>query len=425
MAADCTPRTNGHLHFFVCGCGRDSNLVPDLHYAVATPDAIPQPGERTPARGPKMKSSLQFVYVCAFSVPCLFSQAGGSQGAGAGSSSRWSSFTAPAAKIVLTGSVKIDDGSPLPGSVSIEVSCGGATYTVAHTNVLDDFGFQASGAGQLTPLAFGNAFSSLSGTNSDAASGIHPGSTSCDLQAELAGFRSSVISLNNPMPFDGANVGVIWLHRVGRAEGGNMVSVTTLEAPKEAKKSFDKGKDLMRAGKLADAAVWLQKAVTIDPRFAEAWVNLGFVQYKRNQSDAAEASVLKARDIDPKLAGIYQILGYIASDRRDWSAAIGYLGEAERLNPLSSALPWYLSAVAYYQLHRFNEAERSIRQEIQIDSAQRFQRARFLLGLILVARNEISTGTQMLRDYLAASPDPEDVKVANSMLSRLEPRAAQ
>jgi hypothetical protein len=76
-------------------------------------------------------------------------------------------------------------------------------------------------------------------------------------------------------------------------------------------------------------------------------------------------------------------------------------------------------------MHRFNEAEKSIRQEMQIDTERHYRRAQFLLGLILVARNEIITGTQALREYLAGAPDPGDVRTANAMLSRLALLAAK
>jgi tetratricopeptide (TPR) repeat protein len=315
--------------------------------------------------------------------------------------------------------VRQEDGSALPGSAGIEISCGGITQTVARTNVLDNFIFQWAAAPEASGPRAGNAFSSASGA---AASGFYAsrGFTNCELRAELSGFSSSSIHLASSTTFDGRDVGVIWLHRISGAPGDNAVSITTLAAPKAAKKNFDKGRELGRTGNFSAAAAHFQEAVKIYPRFAEAWVDLGFTQYKMRSPAAAESSALNAKDIDPKLAGIYQILGYVAADRQDWNATAHYLEEAERLNPLSSPLPWYISAVAYYQMRRYNEAERSIRQEIQVDAGRHYRRAQFLLGLILVAKNEIARGSQILRDYLASSPDPADVKAANAMLSRLE-----
>ncbi|HVV46815.1 MAG TPA: tetratricopeptide repeat protein [Bryobacteraceae bacterium] len=340
-------------------------------------------------------------------------------------SSSWRTYSVPS-KTLITGSVKVDDGSALPGSAAIVLICGGSVRTVAHTSILDDFSFETVALSGYSSPGVANAWSLLSSANADASSAMHSlsGNNNCDLRAELSGFRSTTINLNNPAAFNGSDIGVIWLHRIA-APGDHIVSITTLAAPKAAKKNFDKARAQALAGKLKDAVSSFRKAVKIDPQFAEAWVGLGFAQYQLGLQDEAEKSVLKARDIDAKLPGIYQILGYLASGRKDWKTAALYLEEAERLNPESSALPWYISAVAYYQLHRFNEAEKSIRQEMQIDTERRYRRAQFLLGMILVARNEIVTGTQALREYLAGSPDPADVKPANAMLSRLALLAAK
>lgn len=365
-----------------------------------------------------MKCSWRLAYVCALSVSCVFGQM---------SSSPWRSVSTHFTKIMITGAVKLDDGSPLPGSAAIELICGASGRIVAHTGILDNFVFLATAPSGGNSSGLTNAWSLLGSASGDAASGPRgdsEGNTDCDLRAQLSGFRSSSISLNNPAAYDGTSVGVIWLHRIA-ASGENLVSISTLTAPKNAKKNFEKGRELARMGKVSDAVSSFQKAVKIDPQFAEAWVGLGFAQYQMNAQDAAEKSVMKAREVDPKLPGIYQILGYIASDRKDWKSAAQYLEEAERLNPMSSALPWYISAVAYYEMHRFNEAEKSIRQEMRIDTERRYRRAQFLLGLILVARNEIVTGTQALREYLAGTPDPSDVKTANAMLSRLDLIAAK
>jgi tetratricopeptide (TPR) repeat protein len=337
------------------------------------------------------------------------------------SSSPWRSVSTQSAKVMITGVVKIDDGAALPGSAAIELICGAAGRIVAHTSVLDDFIFMTAGLSENHTAGISNTRSLLNSANGNEG---FSDNTDCDLRAQLSGFRSSTLNLNNRAAYDGTSVGVIWLHRISAARE-NLVSITTLTAPKNAAKNFEKGRELARMGKAPDAVSSFQKAVQIDPQFAEAWVGLGFAQYQMDAQDAAEKSVLKAREIDPKLPGIYQILGYMASDRKDWKAAAQYLEEAERLNPMSSALPWYISAVAYYEMHRFNDAEKSIRQEMQIDSERHYRRAQFLLGLILVARNEIITGTEALREYLAGAPDPRDVKTANAMLSRLALLAAK
>jgi Flp pilus assembly protein TadD len=134
-------------------------------------------------------------------------------------------------------------------------------------------------------------------------------------------------------------------------------------------------------------------------------------------SDAAKASLRKALDLDPKMAGTWQTMGYMASDQGDWSNAVRDLGEAERLDPLST-LPWFVSAIAYYRLHRFAEAEASIRAEMKLDPQLQYPRSQFVLGLILIARHDVEGGTASLRNYLASSPDPRDVATASALVNQ-------
>ncbi len=53
--------------------------------------------------------------------------------------------------------------------------------------------------------------------------------------------------------FENFDVGAIVLHRITGDEG-RVVSLLALRAPKDAKKSFDKGTEQVRANKLTDAA---------------------------------------------------------------------------------------------------------------------------------------------------------------------------
>jgi hypothetical protein len=63
---------------------------------------------------------------------------------------------------------------------------------------------------------------------------------SCELRASLPGFRSDVVSLANRRFMDNPEVGTIVLHRLGNVEGLT-ISATTMAAPKDAKKAYDKG----------------------------------------------------------------------------------------------------------------------------------------------------------------------------------------
>lgn len=340
--------------------------------------------------------------------------------------SGWNAGTASSTPIMISGTVRMDDGSPVPSAVKIQVVCNGTARTVTLTTPNDDFVFQWNAAPPVGPTT-GSAFTEI-GAVSDAGSRVDRVADdpreACDLRAEAGGFKSTEINLNNRIGFDGSDVGVVFLHRV-RGDESKVVSMSTLQAPKDARKNFEKGTELVHLGKLPEAAGYYEKAVAIYPRYADAWISLARVQFTMGQKDAALDSSQRAMNLDDKLVGAWQVLGYIASDRQEWKQAAHYLDEAVRLDPMDSPLPWFFSAFAHYQLQSFDEAERSIRAEIRLDPQFRIRRAQFLLALILIARQDTDGGVAVLHNYLASSPDPRDVDNAKNILTRLQPIASR
>ena len=415
-----------------------------------------------------MKVARRLMLMAAVGLVCLWAQRGGAPaggtsggttttgtGTGTGSGSG-TSPTAPAnppimnpaptppapvapppKPIYLAGTVIVDDGSPLPANVNIKSVCGGTRQrTVAHTSSAGDFGFQWGNTGGVFEDASesGHGPGNLSGSGSGIsgggnASGSAGGSggrttdplADCDLQAESPGYTSSKVSLYQHASFDNFDVGAIVLHRITGDEG-RVVSLLALKAPKDAKKNFDKGTDQLRSNKLTDAAASFQKSVTTYPQYADAWLSLGRVQLQLGTKDAARESFQKAMDLDDKLVGPWQELGYMASDQSKWEDAARYLDKAVRLDPMSSPMAWYFSAMANYNLGRFEEAERSVRAELKLDKNAH---AEYLLGMVLIARKDLKGGADALRTYLASSPKPEEAATARKQLSQVESQLGQ
>src|ERR1700721_2942159 len=84
----------------------------------------------------------------------------------------------------------------------------------------------------------------------------------CELRAKLPGFRSQSVMLAGRRPMDNPDLGTILLHREAPGEGST-VSVTSLNAPKAARKAFDKGIELLKKKKLPDAREALEEHVKI------------------------------------------------------------------------------------------------------------------------------------------------------------------
>lgn len=335
--------------------------------------------------------------------------------------------------IFISGSVSTDDGSPLPGSVNIQAVCGADRRIVTHTSGRGDFGFQWGDTfGIFQDASQNNSMNSAFSAGPSAGPTAGPMSTNgglgnplvnCELQVDVSGYISSRVPLFNYDQTERIDVGTLTIHRI-TGEEGTTVSVLSMKAPRKAKKDFEKGANEFRQRKYKDAEVSFGKAVTEYPQYADAWVSLGRTERQLGSEDKARQDFQKAMDLDKKLLGPWQELGYMASDQSKWEEAAKYLDQAVKLDPMDSAMTWYFSAVADFNLHRFEAAERSIRSEIRLDQDKN-PRAKFLLGLILIARNDLTGGADALRAFLKVAPAGPDADVAKKQLVRAESLASK
>jgi Flp pilus assembly protein TadD len=315
-----------------------------------------------------------------------------------------------------------DDGSPLPGSVNIQSICGSLRRTMDRTIADGGFAFQWTtisdsfgDASQITRASGGNGGGALTGSR-NGSRGLDPLAT-CDLVAESPGYSSSRVNLYDRAGQSSFDVGVIVLHRITAGEG-HTVSMLALKAPKNARKSFEKGMSLA-VNKPAEAETSFETAVRIYPQYADAWLGLGRIQWQLARKDEARESFRKSMELDASLVGPWEELGYLACDDAKWEDAVRYLDQAVRLDPMDAPAAWYFNALANYNLGRFDRAERSVRAELKLDNGWNPQ-ADYLLALVLIARKDLAGGAAALRSYLASSPKAENAETAKRQLSRLE-----
>ncbi len=330
--------------------------------------------------------------------------------------------------ILLSGTVVIEgDGGPA-ANVAVKRVCGNIPRTVAWTNPKGQFSFQwnslgvvvpeASDSGPYRPPSY-NTGSNNSGSNS-AASGTVTGSRAndlpgvdmmgCELEVDAPGFRSDRIELTGHRALDNPDLGMILLHRIGKSEGTS-VSATTLIAPREARKAWEKGVQLLRSAQPSDpgaAEKEFERAVRIYPRYAEAWLDLGRALQSQQKEDRARDAFLKSVDADAKRVEPWIELGLIASRRQQWPEAARYLDRALQLDPVDYPHLWYDDAEADYQVRNLDRAERNVREALKLAPPNGEMRAQRLLGLVLIGKQDYIGAEAALWAYLREFPDVED-----------------
>ena len=323
----------------------------------------------------------------------------------------------------------MEDGTPPPASVTIERVCNsGAGRPQTYTDSKGHFSFQ-----------WGNTMDTFADASVDTIGG--PGTTGsrsgrgggssrfgsdstlglmgCELRAVLPGFRSNPLNLSGHQSFDTPDVGTIVLHRMANVEG-TTISFTSLQAPKDAKKAFDKAQDAVHKNKLADAQKDFEKAVQIHPKYAAAWFELGRLHQRQNDAGEARKCYLEAVAADSKFISPYMGLTTLAIRENRWADVADTAGKIVKLNPIEFPEAHYYRAVANFNLQNLMAAEESSRAAQKLDTEHRLPKNDHLLGVILLQKQDYAGAAQQLRTYLKLAPDAADAPSIKAQAEELE-----
>jgi TolA-binding protein len=331
--------------------------------------------------------------------------------------------------IYFSGKVAMQDGSPV-SQATIERVCGGLAKTVAYSNSTGRFSFQwgdrsmivsdASDAGSSRSNSGGFGSSqSAGGANALASDPFGSRMMNCELRAVAPGFTSDTVDLFNRRTADNPDIGTLVLHRIAGMEGTS-ISVTSMMAPKPAKKAYEQGLQSLLKNKPADAAKDFEKAVAVYPHYAEAWVSLGKLRLQQQSIEPARTAMLKAIEADPKMVVPYMELGLLAAKDANWQKSGEYLDRAVELDPVDFPQAWYADAVANYNLKNYDAAEKSARAAVKLDPRHANARSCYLLGLVLTEKGDYSGAAAELTNYIKLAPNAPDVAQAKSKLGELE-----
>jgi len=329
--------------------------------------------------------------------------------------------------VFFTGNVMLDDGSPPAETVRIERVCDGHATFEAWTDEKGHFGFKVLPTG--SDVSTGDASAQGDGPtelnkamNSSSTQYSMPITTAlrnCELRAVLAGYRSEGVSMSLKSTMDDARVGTIVLHALSRASSLT-VSATTLQAPPNARKAYQKGLEAMRLEKWEPASAEFGKAVKIYPKFAIAWYQLGLARQSRNDAAGAVAAWKEAQQSDPRYIKPYENLTVAADHRGDWAESEKYSHLWIQLDPEDFPGAYLLNAVANARLNKPEEAERAAREGLRLDKDQKIPRISYVLGLILMDKKEYAESARCFRKYLDLAPNAGDAAIVRQQVPKLE-----
>ena len=139
---------------------------------------------------------------------------------------------------------------------------------------------------------------------------------------------------------------------------------------------YDKqGEQFNEAAKFEDAIAEFEKALVIDPRKPDAYINLGYALHMSGDYDTAVEYFEQALELAPdnevlieNLVGVYEAQGGNLAATGDYEGALVYFEKITRIAPDTPDLH-YNMALMNYQLKDYREALKYYRKQLALDEA--------------------------------------------------------
>jgi Tfp pilus assembly protein PilF len=339
--------------------------------------------------------------------------------------------------IFLSGKVMTEDGGPPPEPATIERICAGRGTPIpeGYTDSKGRFSFQVGQRmGMMPDASIGNADESFPGRGQGAPSGFggmggrggvnERDLQTCELRASLPGYRSTVVTLAGRRSLDNPDVGTIILRRLADVTGFT-TSATTLMAPKDAKKAFEKARNARKKNKLPEAQKEYETALSLHPKFAEAYFELAQINLAGNDADAARANFNKAIESDSKFVSPYLGIAQLDASQQKWDLVKATTEKVIQLNRYDFPAAFFYGAVANYNLRDNETAEKLCRSGIEIDQYHRIPKMSHLLGVLLAEKQDFKGASDQLQAYLKFAPKANDAENVKKQLAEIQGRIAQ
>src|SRR5580698_1914342 len=336
----------------------------------------------------------------------------------------------------LRGRLTTNDGGTLPIDALVARVCNNRARQQVYASPKGDFSMQLGSQADSFPEASADEAGPSSMGSRNSVMGIpRHDLENCDLRVSASGFRSRDVTLMGLDTSGGSvDLGVIVVERGKKLEGATL-NAAPYQAPKDARKAYEKGLQAEGNGKLADAHKYFETAVEVYPKFVNAWFQLGMVLQKENQKDEARKAYTQATTLNSRFLPPYLFLAVMAYEAENWTEVLkltGHLldldpldqaevtGYTVDLDPLNYAEAYYFNSMANYQLNKIENAEKSALQAERLDLRTHFPQLHLLLAEIFARKNNYARAIEELQIYLALAPQAKDAPQQRERLASLE-----
>ncbi len=205
--------------------------------------------------------------------------------------------------------------------------------------------------------------------------------------------------------------------RLPATPSGGVLSSGRFLASKEARKLLAKGENELRKKHYPEAGEFFDRALAIEPQFAEAHSGRGLICLQQNDLEHARAHFESAIAQSPNLTQALFGLGAVFSRLKNNEAAIQYFNRGLSIDP-GSYVALLERARCYYELKRFEPAEADCIRARQILAEPR-PAINVLLGNIYLAEGRESEALREFVDFLRLDAHSPVVAQVESLVKKL------
>jgi tetratricopeptide (TPR) repeat protein len=182
---------------------------------------------------------------------------------------------------------------------------------------------------------------------------------------------------------------------------------TVAKAPDNDRAHNNLGAALNACGRIEESMAEYDKALKINPEYAEARYNLGVALAKSGRLDEALSQYQKAVEIKPDYADAQNNMGVVLADRGKFDEAIPHYQETLKINPESAEADNNLGN-ALTRCGRSDEALAYYRRALEIKPD--FAEAHYNLGAYLARAGRVDEAMVHYRKALEIKPDLADAR---------------
>lgn len=228
---------------------------------------------------------------------------------------------------------------------------------------------------------------------------------------EANGFQA-IEQLNKPL-IGGQTLEVTFtLKSIQQVQQESMQEV--LEQP--GVKQLREGRDLLDAGRKAEARAKFAEAVSVKPDLHLGWLEMAVLDIEAGRNDDAIAEVDKCLVASPNFAACLAAGANAAKAKGDTALFDKYMTAYKTANPSDPAVP-YNEAVTYLNQGDDTKAKPLLEQALAADPA--YPDALFQLGMVYLRAGDSAKSKELLLKFLEVAPEHKEAASAREMLKYL------